>query len=59
MGIAVLGSKLFDCDAPKIGIRDFGPFSETYYAEILGGTEKLNPPPWNTPDIQLSDDKMV
>ena len=31
------------CDAPKIGICDFGPFSETYFAEILGGTEKLNP----------------
>ena len=24
------------CDAPKIGICDFGPFSETYFAEILG-----------------------
>ena len=29
------------CDAPKIGICDFGPFSETYFAEILGGTKKL------------------
>ena len=30
------------CDAQKIGIRDFGPFSETYHAEIFweGGTEK-------------------
>ena len=26
-------------DAQKIGICDFGPFLETYYAEILG-TEK-------------------
>ena len=33
------------CDAPKIGICDFGPFSETYFAEILGGTKKLTPPP--------------
>ena len=28
------------CDAPKIGICDFGPFLETYHAEILGRTDK-------------------
>ena len=32
------------CDAPTIGIYDFGPFSETYHGEILGGTEKNGPP---------------
>ena len=42
MGIAFLDPKLYD--AQKIGICDFGPFSEAYFAEILGGTKKLNPP---------------
>ena len=28
------------CDAPKIGIYDFGPFSETYHGEILEGMDK-------------------
>ena len=29
---------------PDNEICDFGPFSETYFAEILGGTKKLTPP---------------
>ena len=32
------------CDASKIAICDFGPFSETFFAEIFGGTEKRTPP---------------
>ena len=31
------------CDAPRIGICDFEPFSETYFGEILVGTEKQAP----------------
>ena len=42
------------CDAPKIGICDFGPFSETYFAEILG--VRKNGPPHDTlqtPSFQM------
>ena len=34
-------AKTLTSDAPKIGICDFGPFSETYFAEILGGCSKV------------------
>ena len=44
-------------EAPKIGFCDFGPFSETCFTEILGGTKKLNTPPHDT--LQTSSFQMV
>ena len=42
------------CDPPKIEICDFGPFSETSFAENLGGTEKRTPyDPLQTPSFQM------
>ena len=43
------------CDALKIGICDFGPFSETYFAEIVG--VRKNGPLYDT--LQTTSFQMV
>ena len=41
------------CDAPKIGICVFGPFSEIYHAESLRGTENRPLLPHDTLQIRI------
>ena len=42
------------CDALKIEICDFGQFSETYFAEILGDVRKTDPlDKLQTPSFQM------